>query len=106
MVRGLLLFALLAGGCHGAKQTGPTWPAPSKTADDGGESIAPRTVGVASSLERAEDVKHEDVDDEEKVPDAPKPAASTSGDKPAEPSSQPVIDDVIMTDEVIIEIDD
>lgn len=101
----VVAILLAAGACHGAKQTGPAWPAPSTTEDDGGESIAPRDHTVAV-VEKSAD----DVDDDEKVKpaDAAKPAVATD-DKPAPPAAQPTtpeVDEVIITDDIIIEIDD
>jgi hypothetical protein len=102
-----VVVAILLGtaACHGAKQTGPAWPAPSTTADDGGESIAPRDHAVAA-VEKSADAS--DDDDVVKPDDTAKPAAA-SEDKPATPAAQPATpaaDDVFITDDIIIEIDD
>lgn len=102
-----VVVAILLGlaACHGAKQTGPAWPAPSTTADDGGESISPHEQTVAAAVEKSADADKDDEDD--KPADEAKPDAA-SDDKPATPSAQPTApaDDVIITDDIIIEIED
>jgi hypothetical protein len=98
-----ILFALAA--CHGSKQSGPAWPAPSTTGDDGGESIAPRETTVAAAVEKSADAKD---DDEKPAAEAAKPA-DASEEKPAETAPQtPItpVDDVIITDDIVIEIED
>ena len=81
MRRLLLAFVLIS--CGNAKASGPKWPEPSKTAEDGGESLAPRpSATYAVVAEKAAEVEED------------KPAATT----PAE--------EVITTEEIIIEIDD
>ena len=98
----LAVFALTA--CSHAKAKGPAWPEPSKTAEDGGESLAPHeTSTVAAALEKSDDA----TPDAEDKPAASVPAAAPE-DKPATMSqpTAPANDDVIMSDEIIIEIDD
>jgi len=102
-----LLVVMLLGtaACHGAKQTGPAWPAPSTTADDGGESIDPRATTIAAAIE-----KPDEKDDAPAAPaaEAAKPAATPEADKPAAApaATQAPEGDVIMSEEIIIEIDD
>jgi hypothetical protein len=99
-----LLFVVMLSACTHAKTTGPAWPEPSKTADDGGETIAPHeTSAVAAAIEKAAEPEEKAAAAE---PDAT-PAATPTEDKPAAaPASAPANDDVIMSDEIIIEIDD
>ena len=107
-MRSLLLAILVAGaGCHGSKQTGPAWPAPSTTADDGGESIAPRETSVAAAVESS-DEKDEPVATAAAAEPAKSAATPDSGDKPATVSAptQPATDDLMISEEIIIEIDD
>jgi hypothetical protein len=100
-----LLFVVMLSACTHAKTTGPAWPEPSKTADDGGESIAPHeTSAVAAAIEKSEEPAEKAAAAEpaaapKDAPDEDKPAA-------AAPASAPANDDVIMSDEIIIEIDD
>ena len=108
-----LLFVLVAvaalAACGHKKATGPAWPEPSKTeggAEDGGESIAPHeTSTVAAAIEKSEEP-------EAKKDDAPAAdaTATTSEDKEKAPSvtapTQTSIDEIIMSDEIIIEIED
>jgi hypothetical protein len=103
MRRLLLVVALV--GCGHSKASGPAWPEPSKTADDGGESIAPQpSATYAAVVEKSADV-------EEAKPattEAAKPVAATE-DKPATTApatTTPATDEVITTEEIIIEIDD
>lgn len=98
----LAVFALAA--CSHAKAKGPAWPEPSKTADDGGESLAPHEASpIAAAIEKSNDATP-DADDK---PAAAAPAAAVE-DKPATVSqpTTPASDDTIMSDEIIIEIDD
>jgi len=102
---GLLVIALA--GCSTPATTGPAWPKPRIRAIDGGESLAPRPAArtIAAIVE----------DD--------KPADKAAADKPAAPSSDgpggtaadkpaaatPVMtpqDDPIMTEDIVIEIED
>lgn len=97
--------ALALPACSHNKASGPAWPAPSKTEpeDDGGESLAPHQAStVAAAIEKSEEPEvKKDVEPEAKKDDEPE-------DKSATPSAptQPTNDDVIMSDEIIIEIDD
>jgi hypothetical protein len=102
-MRGLLFVVMLAA-CSHAKASGPAWPEPSKTADDGGESVEPHeTSAVAAAIEKSDEPEEKPAVEPEK--DAP---AEATDDKPATVSAptQPSNDDVIMSDEIIIEIDD
>ncbi|HEY5945582.1 MAG TPA: hypothetical protein VIV40_08820 [Kofleriaceae bacterium] len=99
----LILVAALAA-CSHSKASGPKWPEPSTTAEDGGESIAPRpSTTYAAAIEKSADVE----DDKPAAAVPATPAAATGDDKPAAtPAAAPSTDDVIMTEEIIIEIDD
>ncbi|HEX5064103.1 MAG TPA: hypothetical protein VFV99_32225 [Kofleriaceae bacterium] len=94
-----------AGACGHSNASGPKWPEPSKTAEDGGESIEPRpSASYAAAVEKSDD------NDEDKpaASSTSSPASSTSEDKPATTSTPttPTSEDVFQTDEIIIEIDD
>jgi hypothetical protein len=100
-----LLLALALMSCGNAKASGPKWPEPSKTAEDGGESIEPRpSATYAVVAEKAAE------------PEEAKPAAATaeakaapaaSDGKPATtPTTTAPAEEVITTEEIIIEIDD
>jgi hypothetical protein len=92
--------------CGHSKASGPKWPEPSAKDEDGGESIAPRpSAQYAAAVEKSTDV------DDDKPGDAKSdtPATTSSGDTPAAAAaatSQPASDEPIMTDEIIIEIDE
>ncbi len=104
-----LLFALAAlglVGCSHSHATGPKWPEPSATSDDGGESIEPHpSATFAAAVESSADA-------EETVPVAA--AASTAASampSEATPASASVPtpstgEDVFTTEDIIIEIDE
>jgi len=103
-----VLFVVAIAACGSKPPPGPAWPAASTTADDGGESLDPHPTAVATSIESSKDVADED----EKPADQPeivaKPGAAVS--QPSTPATvsppTPVTDDVIMSEEIIIEIED
>ena len=103
-MRKLFLVAALAA-CSHSKASGPQWPEPSKTAEDGGESIAPRpSAQYAAAIEKSAD----EGDDKPAATPTATPSASPGDDKPAATpaTTQPTNDDVFMSEEIIIEIDD
>ena len=101
----VLAVAIAATGCHQAKPVALAWPTPSTTADDGGESIEPATT-VASAVEKTDDAAVEAAPAAEIV--AKPGAAAAEPEKPAtvSPPTQPASDEVIMSEEIIIEIED
>lgn len=101
-------IVLAAAGCTGAKPTGPAWPAPSTTADDGGESIEPRDTSVAAAIEKADDSDAEPAATPTAEIVAKPGATAEPADRPVtlSPPTHPTTDDVIITEEIIIEIDD
>lgn len=105
-----LLYLLLAAGiaaCGHARDTGPAWPAASTTDEDGGESLEPRASSpVAAAIEDADEDEEEaaDTDDAGSKTDDAAPA-KTDSDQTA-PSSEPTTDEPVMTEEIIIEIED
>lgn len=106
MRRVLLAVALAClAACHHGTAAGPAWPAASTTADDGGESLAPKpSAGYAAAIESAKD------ETGEKPAAAAAPAAegAATEDKPATTpaASQPASEDVFQTEDMIIEIDE
>lgn len=106
-MRSVLLAILVASaGCHGSKASGPAWPSPSTTADDGGESIEPRPQSVASAVEKSEDVKADDEDDAPADEAAKPPADSDLKEITPTPQTGTPDDEPIITDELIIEIEE
>jgi hypothetical protein len=103
-MRRLLFVVVALAACGHSKASGPAWPEPSKTAEDGGESIAPHpSATYAAVVEKAETVE-----EAKPTPTAAAPAA-TSEDKPATTpatTTAPASEEVITTEEIIIEIDD
>jgi hypothetical protein len=104
----LVLAALVLAGCASHVASGPAWPKESRgaSADDGGESIAPRVV---RPIEAAVDK----TDDDAKPAPAPAPAPATAPapvkDAPAAggaAAGSPAVEDTITTEDIVIEIDD
>ena len=106
-MRAVLLSVLLVA-CGSPKTKGPAWPEPSKTADDGGESLAPRETSVAAAVEKSE--SDDDADDKPAEPAAKPAATAEPAEKPATTPTisqpQPIVDDVIITEDIIIDIDE
>jgi hypothetical protein len=106
-MRSVLLAILVASaGCHGSKASNPAWPAPSTTADDGGESLAPRQTSVAAAVEKSADDKNDDDEDKPAATDAKPAAASDIKEITPTPQTGTPDDEPIITDELIIEIEE
>lgn len=101
MVRVAIVVGLLAGCSAHAKA--PAWPKQSVKDTDGGESLAPRTPAAVAAIEDADDAVEVDAKPDVK-PDKPdKPKATPETPKG---TATAVPDEPIMTDEIVIEIDD
>lgn len=104
MLRVALLIGLVTA-CGGSAK-GPAWPKSAGDETDGGQSLAPKPGSVAINAAAADD------DDDDLVVEKPaeKPATkASSGDDTAPRPTTPTItapDDIINTDDLIIEIDD
>jgi hypothetical protein len=100
-----LLLVIAIAACGPAKSKGPAWPAASTTAEDGGESIAPRpSATYAAAVERSADVE-----EDKPAETTSATAAPASEDKPATTPtmSQPTsAEDVFQAEEIIIEVED
>jgi hypothetical protein len=101
-----LLFVVTLAACSHAKPSGPAWPEMAKTEpeDDGGESIAPHesVAAVIEKSDKPDEKKPESKADEPAATPTPTDDKATPTDAPPAPST----DDVINTEEIIIEIDD
>jgi hypothetical protein len=111
MLRRVQLACVLAGllaACGGSRERGPAWPAPSPSETDGGESLAPRQAGAVAAIEKAEDARPaapaaaRAVEAAAEAPRAAAPAASAEAAE-STPAQEP---DLLMTEELIIEIED
>lgn len=103
MVR-ILLVAVLAG-CASHAATGPAWPKPHASEDDGGESLAPHVSrsDSAAAIETADD-DAKPVAATPAAPPAPAPEPAATPTTPAAPA-QPS-EDTIIIDDVVIQIDE
>jgi len=102
------LLVIVLAGCSTPAAPGPAWPKPAVQTSDGGESLAPRPAARAIAA-IVEDDKPADKVATDK-PAAP-PAGSPGGsavDKPAAitPAAAAPADDLIMTEDIVIEIED
>src|SRR5512135_2548540 len=101
----LVLVALVFAGCASHAASGPAWPKSSYSDDDGGESIAPRVVRPveAAAVDKTDDAKPA-------PPPAPTPAPAPAPVKdvvaPAVAPPAPAAVEPIMTEDIVIEIDD
>jgi hypothetical protein len=94
---GLLVFALAA--CSSSASANPAWPKARPREVDGGESLAPRAAAraIAAVIE----------EDKPAVPAAAPVAAPAAVDKPATAApAAPAADEPIITEEIVIEIED
>lgn len=94
---GLLVFALAA--CSSSASAKPVWPKARPREVDGGESLAPRAAAraIAAVVE----------DDKPAVTTAAPAAAAAPVDKtPAAAPVAPATDEPIITEEIVIEIED
>jgi hypothetical protein len=101
-------LALSACACPQKAASGPAWPAPSTTADDGGESLEPRHTSVATALEKSAEPEPE-LEAAPAAADATKSAdpAAAEGDKlPTMTAPTTPSDEVIFSEEMIIEIEE
>jgi hypothetical protein len=107
MRRVVIAIALLASACGSRKASGPAWPEPSTTAEDGGESIEPRpTATYAAALEKS-DAKAEEKTTAAASDEKPAASESKTDEKPATSSeSSPTLEEILMTEEIIIEIEE
>lgn len=100
MLRAALAIVLFAS-CGGGR--GPAWPKSQPSETDGGESLAPHQASSVAAIETADD---DEKSSEAPAAAAPKPEkAEKPAEKPAEPAA-PKEPEVIMTEEIVIEIED
>jgi len=102
------LLVIVLAGCSTPAASGPAWPKARVRPSDGGESLAPRPAARAIAA-IVEDDKPADkaAADKPAVP-SPGSTAGSAAEKPATitPAAAPAADDPIMTDDIVIEIDD
>jgi hypothetical protein len=102
MVRFVLAVALA--GCASHAASGPAWPKPHATGEDGGESLAPHEAHGDAAAE----VEHSDDDAKPSTAAPATPAAQTAepAAAPAATPAQPSGDDTIIIDDIIINVDE
>jgi hypothetical protein len=100
---GLLVIALAA--CSSPAGAGPSWPKAAVREVDGGESLAPRAAARAITA-----IVEDDKPADKAAADMPAaPAASTAGstaDRSAAATPAATPDDPIMTEDIVIEIEE
>ena len=99
------LVAIVLAGCASHAASGPAWPKPHETEKDGGESLSPHVASAVAAVEKGGN-------DDESVKPVVAPAATPAATPkepgviaPAAPVAVPS-DDPIMTEDIVIEIDD
>lgn len=105
MRRLAILIGLVTAAC-GSTTRGPAWPKSASDGPDGGESIAPKPGSVMISANEPEEADDDVVEVASDKPASSKPAASE--DKSSD-STTPTItapEEIINTDDLVIEIDD
>lgn len=104
MLRLALLIGLVTA-CGGGSK-GPAWPKSAGDETDGGESLAPKPGSVAINAAAADDDDDIVVEKPAEKPAAAKPAGDDTA--PARPTTPTITapEDIINTDDLIIEIDD
>ncbi len=103
MLRAAMLIVLLsipATACAGSSRT-PRWPKSHVAETDGGESLAPRQASSVAAIDKTADVEVKDDKPAAKTEKAAEVAPTTS---PA--VTPPAVDDVITTEDIVIEIDE
>ncbi|MDB4956077.1 MAG: hypothetical protein JWO36_3646 [Myxococcales bacterium] len=93
------------GACAPHAASGPAWPKAAASDKDGGESLAPQeSRQVAVAVEKSEEAKPVAATEAKPAAAAPASEAPAGGAGPVAPTAP--IDETIMTEDVIIEIDD
>lgn len=99
------LFVLAVAGCGHSRAAGPAWPAPSTTAEDGGESLDPwPSASYAAAVEKSEEP--EPAKKETETVEATAPEADSSEAAEASDATESDSDEPVTTEEITIEIDD
>lgn len=100
-----LVLVLVLAGCGHSKASGPAWPAPSTTAEDGGESLDPKpSASYAAAVEKSEEP--EPAKEEPAAEEAPTPEEDSSAAPETPEAAEPDSDEPVTTEEITIEIDD
>jgi hypothetical protein len=97
-----ILLVLTVAACTHSAASGPAWPKPHVTDDDGGESIAPRDPATSVAV-----ATQESGDDDKPAPasaPASDDAAAPAADAPASTPAAADSDDVIEGDEIVIDV--
>jgi hypothetical protein len=97
----LLVVVLALAGC-GTTAHGPAWPKSSASAEDGGESLAPRP----SAHELATPENHDEVSAAPETSVAAPSAKPEAAPAASTPAAAPAAEEPATTEEITIEIDD
>jgi hypothetical protein len=100
------VLVLVLAACSSSAAAGPRWPAPRAREVDGGESLAPRPAARAILALVEEEKPSDKPADKVAARPAPDKAASVGADKAAPPPPPAPPDEPIMTEDLVIEIED
>ncbi len=100
------LVAVVLAGCASHAASGPAWPKQHEAEKDGGESLAPHTARAVVAAEKSEEEPPKPVVKEAAPAAAPAVKDTGGGAPPPPPAVGVPIEDPIMTDDIVIEIDD
>jgi hypothetical protein len=103
VVRALLIVTILLG-CHRGP-SGPTWPRTASPETDGGESLAPRAATLDEEDDESPEATALDLPAALAAPLAPA-AKADAPTTTARPTAAPPADEPIMTEELVIEVED
>lgn len=93
------------GACNSAHARKPAWPKQTEREVDGGESLAPRSATAVAA--RDTDAVDDAADDDAVVTPKSTPTTTPPTDaKPTPSTPTTVIEDLVITEEIVIEIDD
>lgn len=107
MVRSIALGVLVFAACggHSVTRSDPAWPAMQEPETDGGESLAPRQTSAAVAAVEADDDDEAAAADDDKPEDTPADTPETPA-PPTETPAAPSIDEIPITEEIVIEIEE
>lgn len=106
-MRRVFVALVLLAACGSSQVKGPAWPAPSTTAEDGGESLDPRpSAKYAAAVEKSAEPEPEKKDSDEEPTVAAEDEESEDTPEATPAAAQSPDDEELMTEEIVIEIEE